>query len=402
LNAGKASSIAAVAERPEVKLLLYCARSRRDPEGSARIRTLLQEQIHWGYLLRTARSHRIMPLLFWQLNAISPETVPKNVLDQLGAYFHNNNLRNLSLTGELLRLLREFENHGIHAIPYKGPVLVAFAYGNLALREFDDLDILVRRQDVLRAGELLASFGYRRMYGLTRAQEAAYIRYGDQYSYMRDHDGSIVELHWGFASRAFSFLLSTERQWWRLERMPLGGGTVSTFSPEDLLLILCVHGSMHRWERLQWVCDVAELIHVCREMDWGRLMERATALGCRRALLLGLSLADELLGARSPEEVMQRLQADPVVKTLAGEVSGWLFRDDADSQRLFEGGNFEPFHVKVLERLRDKVRYCFRQATVPSWEDCELLPLPAHLFPAYRLLRPARLTGKYIRRALSA
>ena len=32
---------------------------------------------------------------------------------------------------------------GIAAIPYKGPVLAAAVYGNLALRTFSDLDILV-------------------------------------------------------------------------------------------------------------------------------------------------------------------------------------------------------------------------------------------------------------------
>jgi hypothetical protein len=296
---------------------------------------------------------------------------------------------------------REFEAHGIAVIPYKGPVLAACAYGNLALREFNDLDILVRRQEVLRAGELLASYGYRLGYRLTRAQEAAFIRYADQYFYVHDRDSSVVELYWGFASRALSFLLSTERQWWRFERVPLGGGSVSTFSLEDLLLILCAHGSMHRWERLQWICDIAELIHVRRELDWGRLMERATAQGCRRALLLGLLLANELLGARIPEEVAQGLEADPVAKTLAGQVNESLFREDADSQGLFVESLFQPFHIKVLERLQDKVRYCVRQVTVPSMEEYESLPLPAYLFPAYRLLRPVRLTGKYVRKSLS-
>jgi Uncharacterised nucleotidyltransferase len=343
-----------------------------------------------------------MPLLFWQLDAISPETMPSDILDELGAYFRANNIRNLSLRRELLRLLREFETRGIPVIPYKGPILAALAYGNLALREFGDLDVLVRTQDVLRAKELLASFGYRPAYRLTRAQEAAYIRYGDQYPYVRDHDGSVVELHWGFASRAFSFLLGTERPWWHLERIPFGGSTVSSFSPEDLLLILRVHGSMHLWECLQWVCDVAELIHVRGQMDWGRLMERATALGCRRALLLGLSLADELLGTRMPEEVAQWLRADPVAKTLAAQVSEWLFREATGSHGLLEECLFQPFHVMVLERLQDKVRYCARQITVPSIQDYAFLPLPAHLFPAYHLLRPVRLTGKLVRRSLSA
>jgi len=389
-------------DSPEARLLLCCARSRRDPEQSARIEALLQERIDWDYLLRIARNHRIMPLLSWQLNAISSESIANGVLDKLRTYSHNNGLRNLYLTGELFRILRTFETHGIAVVPYKGPVLAAYAYGNLALREFDDLDFLVRRQDILRAGELLAAFGYLLGYRLTRAQEAAFIRYADQYFYVRDRDRSVVELHWGFASRALSFLLSTERQWWRFERVSLGGGDVLTFSSEDLLLILCVHGSMHRWERLQWVCDIAELINAHRELDWGRLMEKATAMGCRRALLLGILLANELLGVTIPEKAARGLQADPVAKTLAGQVIEWLFREDADSQGLFEESLFQPFHIKVLERLQDKVRYCARQVTVPSMEEYDSLPLPAYLFPAYRLLRPVRLAGKYVRKSLSS
>ncbi len=400
MDSGRASSVA-TPDRPEAKLLLCSARSRRDAETSAKIEALLQEGIDWEYLLRAARSHRVIPLLFWQLNSISSEIVPDDVLNQLHAYFRNNNLRSLSLTRELLRLSREFETHGIVTIPYKGPVLAASAYGNLALRDFDDLDILVGKQDVLRAGELLASFGYRQIYRLTHAQEAAFIRYLDQYRYVRDHDGRVVELHWGVAAKAFSFLLGTQRQWWQVERVPLGGGAVSTFSLEDILLILCVHGSMHLWSRLQWVCDIAELIQVRKEINWGWLVMRATALGCRRALFLGLLLANELLGIKLPEEVEQRLQADPVARTLARQVSEWLFREDADSQTVFEDSLFQPFHIKVMERLQDKVRYCARQVTVPSIQDYELLPLPAYLFPAYHLLRPARLTGKYVRRSLS-
>ena len=339
-----------------------------------------------------------MPLLYWQLTAISPEAVPDAVADDLETYFRANNLRNLSLTGELLKLLKEFEAHEIPAVPYKGPVLAVFAYGNLALREFGDLDILIRRQDVLRAGELLASLGYRPEHRLTRAQEEAFTRYGDQFLYYRD--SSVVELHWGFASRAFSFLLGAERRWWHLEQISLGGGTVSTFSPEDLLLILCVHGSMHLWGRLQWVCDIAELSHVRREMDWAYLFEQATAMGCRRALLLGLVLADVLLGASLPGEALSRLQTDPATMILVEDVRARLFREGVGSEEGFEDSLFQPFHLKVMERLRDKVRYCVRQATVPSLQDFELLPLPVPFIPAYRILRPVRLAGKYGERPL--
>jgi hypothetical protein len=135
LDREKGLSIPALADRPEVKLLLCCARSRTDPERTAEIGALLQERIDWKCLLRTARSQRIIPLVSWQLNTISSGTIPNGVVDQLTAYFRNNSFRSLSLARELLRFMKGFEAHGITAIPYKGPVLATSACGNLALRE---------------------------------------------------------------------------------------------------------------------------------------------------------------------------------------------------------------------------------------------------------------------------
>jgi hypothetical protein len=49
------------------------------------------------------------------------------------------------LTAELCRLISLFAAADIAAIPYKGPVLGLFAYGNIALRRFVDLDVIVKK-----------------------------------------------------------------------------------------------------------------------------------------------------------------------------------------------------------------------------------------------------------------
>jgi Uncharacterised nucleotidyltransferase len=82
----------------------------------------------------------------------------------------------------------------------------------------------------------------------------------------------LVELHWNFTPRTFSFLLEPESLWGRLERIPLGGDTVPTLPPEDLLVILCAHGCAEFWHQLKLVCDVAELIRVHEAMDWDELV----------------------------------------------------------------------------------------------------------------------------------
>ena len=385
--------------RPEIELLLCCARVVRSPETAARIKALLHESMDWEYLLRTARRHGLAPLLYWHLSATYTSTVPENAFDRLRAHFRANSLRNLFLTGELLRILNAFEACEIPAIPYKGPALAASVYGNLALREFHDLDILVHRRDVPKAREVLASIGYQARYQLTRMQEAAFLRSQREHPFRRYDGKSVVELHWGIAEKQF-FPLDTERLWERLNRIPLAGNTILNLSPENMLLILCVHGAKHAWERLEWICDVAELIRVHREgVGWEHLMAQACMLGNERMLLLGLFLASDLLGAALPEEVSQRVRADPIVKALAEWTCEQLFRESNRPAGLLEGHEGAPafhiFHLKVRERLQDRIRYLVSKPTALRGEDWELLPLPKFLFPLYYVLRMIRLTGKY-------
>jgi hypothetical protein len=387
------------ASRPETELLLCCARTDRSSETVARIETLLQERVDWEHLLRTAHRHGIAPLLYWHLDTTRLDCVPESALARLRDHSRANGLRNLFLTRELLRILKEFKVHRIPAVPYKGPTLAASVYGNLALREFYDLDILVHQHDVPKAKEVLASIGYQARYRLTSTQEAAFLRSQHEHPFRR-HDGKcVVELQWRIAERHF-FPLDTERLWERLDRIPLGYNTVLNLSSEDMLLILCVHGAMHAWERLEWICDVAELIRVRREdIGWEQLMAQANAVGGERMLLLGLFLASELLGAALPEKVSQRVRADPTVKALAQQIREQLFRDikrPAGFLEGYEGATTAfPLYLKVRERLPDKIRYCIRTVTALTGEDWELLPLPRFLFPFYYILRMIRLTGKY-------
>ena len=382
-------------DTPEAELLLCCARISEESERAAQIRSLLRKEIDWPYLLTTALRHGMMPLLYWHLDSACPEAVPKAAMDRLRERFHDNTRRNLFLTGELLRLLDLFEAQGIPIVPYKGPALAASVYGNLALRHIHDLDILVHRQDVPRAKELLVSSGYRPEYKLTRAQEAAFLQYECEHPFTRGDGAGIVDLHWEIMPRYLSFPLDTQGLWRRLEPVSLGGKTVLTLSAEDLLLILCVHGSKHLWRRLAWIRDVAGLVQVDRGMDWERVTRQADTLGGSRMLSLGLLLARDLLESALPEGILQRAQGDPVAEALAADVRERLFREVDDRPDLFEESIFHPFRLRMRERLRDRVRYCIRTAMTPGVADWESLSLPPVFSPLYYVLRPLRLAGKY-------
>lgn len=387
------SARVAAGTRPEHELLICCARTRLDAEAIARIGVLLQKGIDWVYLLRTAKSHGMMPLLYWHLNATCPKGIPKANLDQLRDHFHANAQRNLFLTGELVRLLKLLEAHGIPTVPYKGPALAAAAYGNLALRQFHDLDLFVHRRDIFRAKELLISQDYRPAVHLTQAQEAALLRSHHEYEFRRADGRVAVDLHWGFAPPHFSFPLDPERLWERLEPVALAGTTVRTFAPEDLLLILCVHGLKHCWERLDWISSVAALIGAHEKIDWAQLMEQAGTLGSKRMLLLGLVLAGDLSGAALPAEVLRTAQADRTTRALKELAQEWLFLETNERPGIF-GRSF--FQLKAMERLRDRVRFCLRltmTTTVRDWTAAQLPPLLSFLYYPIRAIRLTRKHG---------
>ena len=135
---------------PEVDFLLSCARVDLLEAQAQHLRQLLMRPLDWNRLVALAARHGLLPLLARHLQTLPADTIPAAVSESLRVHQHAVALRNLGLSGELVRVLRLFAEHGIAALPFKGPTLAQFAYGDPALREFGDLDLLLRPRDVPR------------------------------------------------------------------------------------------------------------------------------------------------------------------------------------------------------------------------------------------------------------
>ncbi|MEO0841225.1 MAG: nucleotidyltransferase family protein, partial [Cyanobacteria bacterium J06643_5] len=293
------------------ELLIYCARADLKPSEIEKIKIIVKQEIDWQKLIETANFHKLIPLLYQKLKRICPELVPNEILMQLKQQFQNNATRNLFITSELLKLLDLFESYQIHATPIKGAVLAVSAYGNVAFRQFGDLDILVREKDAIKARDLLVSVGYESTYNFTRKQEVARLKspYCKDNNYFHKHTGVNLDFHWQLLQKYLSFPLHHEELWQRHGTVSIAGKTVRNLSPEDNLLFLCIHGSRDRWNKLRLISDVAHLISISPEMNWVWLMQQAKKLGCTRRFLLGMLLAENLLGTELPKEILQNIEA---------------------------------------------------------------------------------------------
>jgi hypothetical protein len=291
--------------------------------------------------------------------------------------------RSLVLTRALVDLLTVLSSRGILALPYKGPALAAVAYGSTVLRQPGDLDILVPDDQLVRAHAVLLEHGFRDQLAGVHP-DARLSHY--QHAMIREGDTVLVELHWAFAPRYFRFPLSPEM----LEREPLllDRRQVETIAPADLLVVLCVHGGRHLWSRLGWIVDIAEILRARPEVEWGTSLARATALGVRRMLLVGLGLARETLGAELPAALSQALSADRAALELTRRLETRLFQDHAGESAL---ATTAKLHLAMRERWRDRVAYALLGAVTPSERDApELAHGPRVLRAAvrpWRLLR---------------
>ncbi|HEX2520909.1 MAG TPA: nucleotidyltransferase family protein [Terriglobia bacterium] len=380
--------------RPEDEVLLLVGRVDKGSEIVERLTSLLQRDLDWEYLLNSARRHGLIPSLHQRLSSLEVDSVPAEAKTQLQDESRALQGFNLLLTREMLRVLGLLEAEGIRAIPFKGPALAMMAYGNLALRQFNDLDFLLQLGDIPRARAVLSLHGYRSQHSLGRVQEDAYLRSLCQLPLLHKATSILVELHSKVTPRDFSF--SADQTFWqRLIPVSLLQKEVLTFSREDLLLILCVHGAKHVWCCIGWICDVANLLSVSPGIDWGQVTDQARRMGCERMLRLGLFLAHDLLEAPLPDLVFQEVHKDSVVQRLAERVCKQLFPSSGSDLSAFSNALF---HLQVREHLRDGSRYSLSLALAPTLADWSMLAVPARLSFLYYPARFIRLMGKYSKR----
>ncbi len=373
------------ANRPEHELLLCCARTRPDERTTARLRRLLSDSIDWNYLYQLARRHSVVPLVYKQLNNHGTDLIPHEWLAQFKQSYQENLARNQVLTFELVSIIRTLKDAGIESIPFKGPVLAMLAYDDLAMRRFVDLDLIVQKDHLSIARDVLSLLGYKPSLDLDQQSIALKTQHNIQF---RRADGRvIVELHWEVASDLFASSVSGDELWKSLKTVDVSGESINSLPVDDVLFSLCVHGSRHIWERLSWICDVAELISR-REIDWQALVSRATRTDCERMFYLGLFLADRLFGIAVPPDVRLTIEADSGLESIADDIVPRLFSGTthipATPAQIFQ------FNFNIRKSWRGRARY-FAFMLKPTDGDLSRLPLPRSLSFAYYLIRPVRL-----------
>ena len=369
----------------EFQVLLSCVRSHPDAEL---IKGLISEGIDWQTVLTRAVRHCVRPTLLRTLKSVCWDAVPEAIQLELVRFNRANAQKNLIFTGELLRLLDVFKQNAIPIAAFKGPVLADSLYGDLSLREFSDLDVIVHEADLCKAENILTASGYQADFP-DREYRSVFQSYQGQYAFRHPKTAISVDLHWRLSSKGVAFPVHSAEIWPRLEQVTIAGRSVPTLPHDDLALFLAAHGTKEGWRDLIWVCDFAELLHNCCDIDWAAVIERAQRTYSLLPLLLATFLAATLLDAPAPAELIDRARKNSAVRALAQKAQLRMLRSGPEG----ELGEFLN-SLNTHDHLRQRFWPVVALLTTRTVGDYEAMPLPKRLWGIYYLTRPFRLAGK--------
>ena len=372
-------------DRQTVNLLRAVVATRLDGRAE-KLAQLAAHFTSWEEVLASAKRHGIVPTLYSSLAACG-DLIPASAQELLQREFESNAFHCIANTAELLEVLKTFADAGIAAMPFKGVVLGASAYGDTTNRNAGDLDLLIYRHDLRRATEILKSRGYTLTTNVLE-DGTPELEHHFEYHFERAADGIVLELRWRLelTKARFRQVVGLDWAWPRRRMVQLAGVAVPSLDPVSTLLVLCMHGSKHVWSRLMWICDVARLLESEPELDWAFAVREAKRLGLWRCLALGVLLAHQVTGAHVPEPVLKSFRADGAARRMAGFFEQYTFEDPGRKPR-----GHAPYKIQILG-FRDKARMVLSPAFLrPNLSDRAAVKLPKYLNVLYYIVRPFRL-----------
>jgi hypothetical protein len=373
-----------------------------------------QTEKEWRSFADLCDFHQTSSFVFCRLKDLPKDAVPSPLLEHMRARFYEISARNHRLARKLVDLTWTFQEHGIPVLAYKGPAVAIAVYGDLSQRQFEDVDLIVRKEHLSTTLDLMTREGYRIVPYSSRCgfhfvphsiqpQSPKHLRKYHVVTLQAPDQTFFVDLHWK-VSNGRTFGPDMEKVWAGATKLKLPQGTICTLSREDLFLALCYHGAKHRWAQLKWLLDIAQLLHEPETLDWSHIQELTADSISKQYVGLAILLASDLLGIPQPEAA----KALPITQRTLRVARA------IHEEILSQGWANTNHHTTLLDLQESFSAWTnYRFLEYPGWwleqvfcqvgpKDRMVIRLPTCLDFLYYCVRPIRLLLKYGKRAATA
>ncbi len=302
----------------------------------------------WEIILQQANKHKLAPLLYHKLHTLRIN-LPADISQRLQFVYLQSAARNTYIYHKLSEVLDVLQKEGIPCIVLKGAHLAETMYESIALRPMADIDLLVRPEDLAKTQQYLIKTGHLAL-----------------------NSDLPLDIHWSIERLLIQVHRNMNTVWKRAQPARIAGSEALALAPEDLLVHLCLHLSVHhlfqgRGLRSLWDIRATIAYYSC-QLKWEQITNTVNEWGICAPLYLTLVLAKELVGARIPDDVLEDLKP----QSLEPPIKQWAL------QQIFQ----KPAEMFSLSP-------CFWQLWMPGSAGKKVVTFRKLLFPPPKVVSQA-------------
>jgi len=356
---------------------------------------LLREKMDlkkWDSLISLAYEHGVFPLFYIVITEVNNELdiIDESISEELKRLYIQIVKKSMMMTSELVKLMKVIEEENICALAFKGPVLSQIAYGNISLRQYVDLDILIRKEEIFKVERLLKNYGYEKLFKLTKNQEKKWLDDTHDIGFINKVKDIHCEVHWSFLDEDFPMQIELKPFFEETQLVKMPVSEVRTFSNENLLYYLCIHGSKHLWERVEWLNDIDRLIRGY-DINWNTIIDKADKEGFAKMFYLGLALCNRYLDTPLPKPILEHINKYNFFNTLIADIyNTWTKEYDViESTR---------FIALLFPKKYQQISYIAKTIFKPTLNEYKIIDLPRSMYFGYYFIRLYLLIKKYFQK----
>lgn len=328
-----------------MKLVLSACKLQLDNDDIQYIYNTVNEGFNYSNFLYYCIHNRVAPLVWRNFSILDlSNKLEGNIKRAFISIYEYIKHKNIILYKEINRVNTAFEQKKIKAILLKGAILAPIIYGDIALREFGDVDYLVQYEDIKKVEETLADLGYiQGKYSSTQNKVIPASRV--EIIHKKKHTHELVEflkiddnnpdivhmidinhaIFWKGRKNKFSF--DTVKIFENANRIKLMDSYVYNMDIESQLIQLCAHlyseAVFFLWDE-HWIrnkaevslyrfCDIYEIIKK-EKIDWKRFRELVEQNNVEEPVEYCFSCINILFGNCVEQSILKKTSPDLINK----------------------------------------------------------------------------------------
>jgi hypothetical protein len=295
----------------ERRVLLSCLATNRTAQQI--LSDIADPQLSWEKLFDAARRLGVGALLYVRLGELGlRDKIPVDVVRRSKEECFLSQARNMKVYAGLKTVLTALTLEGLSVVVLKGAALAELVYRHIGLRTMADVDLLVEKEDLDKAGAIIERLGFLPNEDYRNKQ---WYREHHHHTvpYVSSDGWMTIEIHWHILERTALIDMPIDQLWARAQSVRIASVPCLALSVEHMLLHVALHlSSPNRFlGQLRGLYDVAELLRrFGHELNWAELLRMAALADAHKYLYVVLFLVRDALGSAVPVEVLRQLRRE--------------------------------------------------------------------------------------------